>query len=278
MFSALPFASASELQNTYVNQSTTQNTSVTNAVTDNGLKIGADGIYVVKLQKWLKNQGYYTGYIDGSFGPYTKEAVKYFQNDSDIVVDGWVANQTVGAMEGLNGVNIFEETSDSSSTSSSDVQSTRTTNKTVEKQLTTRSAARTKNSTVAAKKVSTTKKSTTKTSVSKKTSSTSYSSVSSILASGARYGYSHSASTASAMMACGSGDCWAMSDYLYSKLSAAGIHSRIVQYSTAYSSRHRSVQLYQNGAWVDVPYSSYGYSTMFKATASKPGMAVLASS
>jgi N-acetylmuramoyl-L-alanine amidase len=278
MFSALPFASASELQNTYVNQSTTQNTSVTNAVTDNGLKIGADGIYVVKLQKWLKNQGYYTGYIDGSFGPYTKEAVKYFQNDSDIVVDGWVANQTVGAMEGLNGVNIFEETSDSSSTSSSDVQSTRTTNKTVEKQLTTRSAARTKNSTVAAKKVSTTKKSTTKTSVSKKTSSTSYSSVSSILASGARYGYSHSASTASAMMACGSGDCWAMSDYLYSKLSAAGIHSRIVQYSTAYSSRHRSVQLYQNGAWVDVPYSSYGYSTMFKATASKPGMTVLASS
>jgi N-acetylmuramoyl-L-alanine amidase len=283
MFSALPFASASEIQNTYVNQSTNQNISVANAVTDQGLKIGADGKYVVKLQKWLKNQGYYTGYIDGSFGPYTKEAVKYFQNDSDIVVDGWVANQTVGAMEDLNGVNIFEETSESSisSTSSSDIKSTSTTN-TVKKQVTTRSTNKTntKSSTVTAKKVSTTKKSTitTKTSVSKKTSTASYSSLSSILASGAKYGYSHSASTAAAMMACGSGDCWAMSDYLYSKLSAAGIHSRIVQYSTAYSSRHRSVQLYQNGGWVDVPYSSYGYSTMFKATASKPGMTVLASS
>ena len=80
------------------------------------------------------------------------------------------------------------------------------------------------------------------------------------------------------MMAIGSGDCWAMSDYLYSKLSAAGIHSRIVQYRTAYSSNHRSVQLYQNGAWVDVPYSSYGYNMLFSATSSKPGMTVLASS
>jgi len=280
MFSALPFASASEIQNTYVNQSTNHNISVANAVTDQGLKIGADGTYVVKLQKWLKNQGYYTGNIDGSFGPYTKEAVKYFQNDSDIIVDGWVANQTVGAMEDLDGVNIFEEISESSSsTSSTDIQSTNTTSKTVKKQVTTRSTIHTKNATTAAKKVTTTKKSTTKTKTSaSKTSSASYSSLSSILASGARYGYSHSASTATSMMACGSGDCWAMSDYLYSKLSAAGIHSRIVQYSTAYSSRHRSVQLYQNGAWVDVPYSSYGYSTMFKATASKPGMTVLASS
>jgi N-acetylmuramoyl-L-alanine amidase len=270
MFSALPFASAAEIQNTNVNQ----NTSVTNAVADNGLKIGSSGSYVVELQKWLKNQGYYTGNIDGSFGPYTEQAVKFFQNDSNIVVDGWVFTQTVGAMKDINGVNIFaaiSKTSDTS-TSSSDVKSSSISNKTAEKSIAKKSMI-TKKSTTTAKESTTTAKTSTS-----KTSTASYSTISSILASGAKYGYSHSASTAAAMESIGSGDCWAMSDYLYSKLSAAGYHARIVQYSTAYSSNHRSVQLYQNGAWVDVPYSSYGYNMLFSATSSKAGMTVLASS
>ncbi len=274
MFSALPFATATEIQNTNFN--VTQSTSV-NAVTEKGLKIGSNGTYVVELQKWLEEQGYYTGDIDGSFGPYTEKAVQYFQDDADIVVDGWVATQTVGAMEDLNGVNIFEEAfGSSSSTSYTNVKST---DKTAKTNITKSSTATTKsivNKTSSTAKTSTTKHSTV-TSTSKKTSTASSSSLSAILASGAKYGYSHSASTAAAMERIGSGDCWAMSDYLYSKLAAAGYHARIVQYSTAYSANHRSVQLYQNGAWVDVPYSSYGYSTMFKATSSKPGMTVLAS-
>ena len=271
MFSTLPLASATEIQNTTFN--VTQSSSV-NAVTEKGLKIGANGTYVVELQKWLKEQGYYTGDVDGSFGPYTELAVKYFQNDSCIVVDGWVANQTACAMEDINGVNIFEEVF-STSTSTSNVKSTDKTNVTKSSTTTTKSNVNKASSTT----TTVTKKQTTSTatSTSKKTSAASYSTLSAILASGAKYGYSHSASTASGMEAIGSGDCWAMSEYLYGKLSAAGIHSRIVQYSTAYSANHRSVQLYQNGAWVDVPYSSYGYSTMFKATASKPGMTVLAS-
>ena len=268
MFSALPFATATEIQNTTFN--VTQSSSV-NAVTEKGLKVGANGTYVVELQKWLKEQGYYVGDVDGSFGPYTELAVKYFQNDSSIVVDGWVASQTVGAMEDTNGVNIFENVG----TSTSNVKSTDKTSVTKSSTTTTKSNVNKASSTA----TSVTKKQTTSTatSTSKKTSAASYSTLSAILASGAKYGYSHSASTASGMVAIGSGDCWAMSEYLYGKLSAAGIHSRIVQYSTAYSANHRSVQLYQNGAWVDVPYSSYGYSTMFKATASKPGMTVLAS-
>jgi len=273
MFSTLPFATATEIQNTTFN--VTQSSSV-NAVTEKGLKIGANGTYVVELQKWLKEQGYYTGDVDGSFGPYTELAVKYFQNDSSIVVDGWVANQTTCAMEDINGVNIFEEAF-GTSTSSSNVKSTDKTNVAKSSTTTTKSSVNKTSSTT----TSVTKKETTSTtkkqSTTKKTSTTSSASLSAILASGAKYGYSHSASTAAGMVAIGSGDCWAMSEYLYGKLSAAGIHSRIVQYSTAYSARHRSVQLYQNGAWVDVPYSSYGYSTMFKATSSKPGMTVLAS-
>lgn len=268
MFSTLPFATATEIQNTTFN--VTQSSSV-KVVTEEGLKIGANGTYVVELQKWLKDQGYYTGDVDGSFGPYTELAVKYFQNDSNIVVDGWVANQTTCAMEDVNGVNIFEEAFGTSTSKVTDK-----TNVTTSSKSTTKSSVNKTNSTA----TSVTKKQTTSTTASKstsKTSTASYSTLSSILASGAKYGYSHSASTAAAMEAIGSGDCWAMSDYLYGKLSAAGIHSRIVQYSTAYSARHRSIQLYENGAWVDAPYSSYGYSTMFKATSSKPGMTVLAS-
>lgn len=277
MFSALPFAGAAEVQNTDVNQNISQATSNTNTVTDQGLMEGSEGKYVVKLQKWLKTQGYYTGDVDGSFGPYTKQAVKYFQNDSDIVVDGWVANQTVNAMKELTGENIFQNSEDStsSSTSSSNVKSTKKSKNSTKNVTSDSTSESTENSNVSTTTKST--KSSTSSASKSVSSKTSTSSLSEILASGAKYGYSHSASTASGMIAIGSGDCWAMSDYLYSKLQAAGIESRIVQYSTSYSSRHRSVQLYQNGAWVDVPYSSYGYSSMFKATSSKPGLTVIAS-
>ena len=276
MFSTLPFAAATEIQNTNFNA--TQSPSV-KVITDKGLKIGENGTYVVELQKWLKEQGYYTGDVDGSFGLYTELAVKYFQNDSNIVVDGWVANQTTCAMEDVNGVNIFEEVfGSSSSTSSSYVKTDKTSETSIAKNTTAKSSvSTTKHTTTTKSSVSTTKQ-TTSTTTSKKASTASSSSLSAILASGAKYGYSHSASTATAMMATGSGDCWAMSEYLFDKLSAAGYHARIVQYSTAYSARHRSVQLYENGAWSDVPYSSYGYNMMFHATASKPGMTVLASS
>ena len=87
--------------------------------------------------------------------------------------------------------------------------------------------------------------------------------INAIMKSGAKYGYSHSASTAPAMQKIGAGDCWAMSSYLNSEFQAAGYKSRIIQYGTAYSSRHRSVQLYQNGQWKTVPYRAYGYNYLF---------------
>ena len=126
MFSALPFAGAADTQNIVnnnVNQSLNQNNVGTNAVTDNGLKLGASGDQVVELQKWLKNQGYYSGAIDGSFGPYTEQAVKYFQTDANITVDGWVATQTENAMKN------WTKTSTTTVAKSSD---NNTTNKSVE--------------------------------------------------------------------------------------------------------------------------------------------------
>lgn len=92
---------------------------------------------------------------------------------------------------------------------------------------------------------------------------TSDSTIDAIMRSGAKYGYRSGISTAAAMQRAGAGDCWAMSEYLNSKFQAAGYQSRIIQYATSYSSRHRSVQLNQNGKWVTVPYRAYGYNYLF---------------
>ena len=81
----------------------------------------------------------------------------------------------------------------------------------------------------------------------------------SIMKSAAGYGYSSGVSTASGLVAHKAGDCWAYSAYLNGKFQAAGYKSRVIQYATSYSSRHRSVQLYQNGQWKTVPYRAYGY-------------------
>ncbi len=93
-------------------------------------------------------------------------------------------------------------------------------------------------------------------------------SLASIMKGAAKYGYSHSASTAAAMERIGAGDCWAMSDYLYTKMTAAHMQARIIQYPTAYSSRHESVQYKQNGVWVNAPYRAYGLNSMFNNTQS----------
>ena len=48
------------------------------------------------VQTKLKRWGYYTGSIDGIFGPQTKKAVRYFQSKNGLVVDGIVGKTTSG--------------------------------------------------------------------------------------------------------------------------------------------------------------------------------------
>ena len=64
-----------------------------------------------------------------------------------------------------------------------------------------------------------------------------------------------SQSSESVLISSGCGDCYAMSDYLYDKLNAAGITTRILQYYSPYSSSgtHRTVQIEVNGQWEDMP-------------------------
>ena len=65
------------------------------------LKRGVSGNDVKELQRVLNNLGFYSGEIDGSFGPATEDAVKQFQKTYNLEVDGLVGPQTIGKINSL---------------------------------------------------------------------------------------------------------------------------------------------------------------------------------
>lgn len=73
----------------------------------------------------------------------------------------------------------------------------------------------------------------------------------------------------------GTGDCWDNSNVLYSQLKKSGKKVRIIQYKTSLSPRHRSIQVQQNGRWVDYNYKGNGYAKLYYATKRKPGVHVI---
>ncbi len=50
------------------------------------------------IQTKLKRWGYYSGAVDGIYGPLTKKAVRYFQSKNGLAVDGIVGPQTARAL------------------------------------------------------------------------------------------------------------------------------------------------------------------------------------
>ena len=62
------------------------------------LRKGSTGAYVKELQTLLKNKGYNPNGIDGNFGPGTESAVKKFQKDRKLTVDGIVGQNTWNAL------------------------------------------------------------------------------------------------------------------------------------------------------------------------------------
>ena len=50
------------------------------------------------IQTKLKRWGYYTGAVDGIYGPLTKKAVRYFQSKNGLAVDGIVGPKTASAL------------------------------------------------------------------------------------------------------------------------------------------------------------------------------------
>lgn len=64
------------------------------------LQLGDVGDDVADLQARLAEIGYYTGPIDGDFGPLTEDAVFRFQQDYDLQEDGIAGDQTFAALGG----------------------------------------------------------------------------------------------------------------------------------------------------------------------------------
>ena len=62
------------------------------------LKEGSRGSDVKTVQDKLRRWGYYTGNVDGIYGPKTKEAVKYFQRKNGLTADGIVGKKTYEAL------------------------------------------------------------------------------------------------------------------------------------------------------------------------------------
>ena len=66
---------------------------------DDSLRKGATGTAVKTLQTNLKKLGFYTAYVDGSFGSTTESAVKAFQKKYGLTADGVVGSATLKKIE-----------------------------------------------------------------------------------------------------------------------------------------------------------------------------------
>ena len=69
-------------------------------IPQNILNLGDRGTEVRSMQQALSNHGYYKGSIDGIFGPGTLRAVKSFQRDNRLTVDGIVGQSTIRSLFG----------------------------------------------------------------------------------------------------------------------------------------------------------------------------------
>jgi peptidoglycan hydrolase-like protein with peptidoglycan-binding domain len=65
------------------------------------LKRGSKGQQVELAQQVFKDGGYYKGAIDGDYGVATEAAVKLFQKDKKLTVDGVIADKTWKAVSDL---------------------------------------------------------------------------------------------------------------------------------------------------------------------------------
>lgn len=85
------------------------------------LKQGATGNNVLQLQAQLHKLGYYSGVVDGVFGPGTFSAVSNFQKERGLVVDGIAGQATVQALQRLSAIARSGDTSKETSMSEDEV-------------------------------------------------------------------------------------------------------------------------------------------------------------
>jgi len=86
------------------------------------LKKGSRGSQVIDLQNRLIKLGYLSGKADGIYGPLTEQAVKKFQKDHGLIVDGIAGPKTLSSLYG----DQAKSSGSSSSSSSGSAQINRT--------------------------------------------------------------------------------------------------------------------------------------------------------
>ena len=86
---------SSSSKSTKSSSSKSTNSSSSKSSSDGTCKVGDTGDAVKKVQKRLKALGYYTGSIDGDYGNGTKNAVKAFQKNNGLKVNGNVNSATL---------------------------------------------------------------------------------------------------------------------------------------------------------------------------------------
>ena len=90
------------------------------------LRFRDTGLEVAKLQAALKTLGYYTGELDGKFGTGTLKAVKQFQKNEGLTVDGLAGKQTQARLETLTGVDFADDENSSAPETPDDGETTAT--------------------------------------------------------------------------------------------------------------------------------------------------------
>ena len=70
----------------------------TPTVTPSIIRKGEESDRVMAVQERLQELGFYAGVIDGQFGSGTEEAVRLFQRQNNLDIDGIIGNQTLTAM------------------------------------------------------------------------------------------------------------------------------------------------------------------------------------
>ncbi|MGV3623297.1 MAG: peptidoglycan-binding protein [Archangium sp.] len=83
---------------TQVNATSSSAARRTSSTSSGRLQRGASGAEVKELQQLLKAVGLYGANADGKFGPMTEAAVKAFQRQNGLTVDGWAGPQTMAKL------------------------------------------------------------------------------------------------------------------------------------------------------------------------------------
>ena len=87
------------------------------------LRQGASGGEVKEVQRRLKQWGYYSGAVDGIYGPATVKAVKEFQRKNGLTVDGIAGRSTFEALGMNDSVRVLDNEKSGSSTANSNYTS-----------------------------------------------------------------------------------------------------------------------------------------------------------